>query len=114
MIYIAITFFTLGIILAIISIYLQYRNVEVFDFRTEIINNNYKGLNGFLNQFKNNEEEFLKYKDIWKQLLEGSDHILDKVSYDSMLLSFKPLKLESWYNSEEISFIKHLWKFKNG
>lgn len=109
MIYIAITFF----IFIIITIYFAYRNNKVYNFRVEIISNNYDGLKGFVNQF-DSDEEYLKYKNTYRQLRENSNYIINKVSYDSMWLSFKPLKLENWYTSEEISFIKYLWKFKNG
>ncbi len=34
-----------------------------------------------------------------------ADHILDKVSYEKMLFSLKPLKLKSWYNNVEIELI---------
>ena len=33
------------------------------------------------------------------------DKICDKYSYARMIFSFRPLKLEYWYDEEEIAFI---------
>lgn len=32
--------------------------------------------------------------------------IIDKYSYEQILFSFKPFKLEAWFTLEEIKFIK--------
>lgn len=39
------------------------------------------------------------------EALKAYDWFMDKYTYEQMLYSFKPLKIESWYTEEEIKRI---------
>ena len=78
-----------GTLVGFISLYMMYRSNKVLKFRIEIITLLY----GY---YKNN-----KYED-FKEL-----HINNHVaSYNKMLWSFKPLKLEYWMTEDMINKIK--------
>lgn len=87
----------LFLLLMIILLYMIYicfiRNIKVYNFRKYIAGLTYlKSLN-MLNDNRSMEE---------------IDHLWDiirKVSYNEMLYSFKPLKLEYWFTKEEIEKI---------
>ena len=64
-------------------IYLIIRNKKVDTFRYDIA-------------------RLLSYHDEWRE----ADLIFQKVGYVSMLLNFKPLKLESFYTTEECRTIR--------
>lgn len=66
----------------IICFYLLLRNGKVCDFRIKFI------------KFAN----LANYKEVIK--------LHDKYSYEEMLYSFKPLKLEAWFTEEEIKILK--------
>ena len=74
--------YAISIILVLTGIFLHYRNNNVFSFRYSVIELVFKD---------SDYEEKLK--------------IYDRVSYDKMVWSFKPLKLESFYTKEEIAIL---------
>lgn len=86
------------IICALSLVYLLYilkRNYEVHSFRSYIIDRLHEA----------------KIRAINKGIfyLDEYDDIYDKYSYNDMLYSFKPLKLEYWFTQEEIDLMN---KFK--
>lgn len=81
MIYIII-YYAISIILILTGIFFHYRNNNVFSFRNSVIELVFKD---------SDYEEKLK--------------IYDRVSYDKMVWSFKPLKLESFYTKEQIAIL---------
>ena len=74
-----------------ISIYILHRNDKVFEFRQKII-------------YLSSEESTRRIADR-DDLLAVYD-ILNQYSYDQMLYSFKPLKLESWFTEEEVKTLQ--------
>lgn len=66
----------------IVCFYLLLRNGKVYDFRTKIIES----------------ANLANYREVKK--------LHDKYSYEKMLFSFKPLKLEAWFTEEEIKILK--------
>ena len=98
------TSLVLCVLLFVIGVYLLYRNSKVYRFRVEIINSSYNVLKEFLASIKD-DEEFLSKREEYLKLEKMSEIILD-TSYEKMLLSIKPLKLEYWFNEEEINFIR--------
>lgn len=76
------------IVLSILNLYFIKRNNKVYDFRMRIIDLTHSGIM---------LDEELFYKRMY---------LSDKHSYNKMLYSFKPLKLEYWYTPEEIKLIK--------
>ncbi len=68
------------------------RNEEVGRFRQEIIDLLSATAQKRIKAGRSDWEELYSY--------------LNKYSYDAMLNSFKPLKLESWYTEEEIKIMK--------
>lgn len=76
-------------IIYIFNVYTYQRIQKVSDFRSEIIDITHTG------GFQLEEELFYKRMDL-----------ADKYSFNEMLYSFKPLKLEAWYTPEEIKLMK--------
>jgi hypothetical protein len=59
----------------------------------------------FLNSLQNDQElndRIEEYKELKKMCLQ----IVDKYSYEQILYSLKPFKLEAWFTPEEVEFIK--------
>jgi hypothetical protein len=71
------------IFIALLGIILAVRNYRVYCFRCEII-----GMRHYCSDPYKSRRIYLKY------------------SYEDMLYSFKPLKLESWFTEEEIKILK--------
>lgn len=68
----------------IFSMYVLIRNNKVHKFRTHLINLIYKdGANNF-----------------WEKI-----ELLDKYTYENMLYSFKPLKMEYWFTDDELKLL---------
>ena len=92
------------IITLIIVIYILYRNRKVYDFQIKISEHCFDVLFSFLESLKD-DSEFHKQHSQYEMLHKKAYEIMDKYSYVSMLFSFKPLKLESWFTKEEIDFM---------
>ena len=77
---------TVNSICIVFLLYLLYRNNKVYRFRNDILDHMY-------------------YSDIdWDKWLKARN-IYTKYSYDDMVFSFKPIKLESWFTEEEIKLL---------
>lgn len=89
--------------LLIFAIYLAWRNNQVFKFRLNILNKIHNHIQFELSTKQLPTEVFM---DILLTMESKRDDILYKHSYDSMLYSFKPLKLKYWFTPLEICFIE--------
>ena len=69
-------------------------------------------LGRILNTYKD-DYEFNKDKNNYYNIREKVQFLLDKHSYNKYLFSFKPLKLEKWFNEEELEFITYLKQYRN-
>lgn len=84
--------------------YFLYRNNKVFQFRTSL---NYQIHDGLSTYLKNlSTEEYEQHGEEITELLKKSRLILYTHSYNQMLYSFKKLKVENWFNTEELAFLK--------
>lgn len=70
-------------------IYLGIRNHKVLNFRLHLIRLQYEWSERYMTEIGLEQEEFAH---IWFNY--------GKVSYDKMLYSFKPLKIEVWYDKK--------------
>ena len=104
--------FWILIAILIVAIYLLWRNNKVYNFRIKIIDECHIVLNNFLDSLKDDEELHERYEE-YKYLKMKKDEILSKHSYESMLFSLKPLKLERWFTNEEIGFMNLKFVSKN-
>ena len=96
--------------LLVVSTYIMIRNYRVYKFQTVVAELAFLVMDDFLSSVKADElvKRYAEYTE--------TDRMIKRItsrSYDRMLYSFKPLKLEYWYSEEEIAFIKKgmkLWK----
>lgn len=80
------------ILIVAANLYIVIRNEKVFTFRNYILDRAYDEM------LHISHEDSDKYKSMHKEW----DKIYDRHSYNKMLFSFKPLKLEHWFTKEEI------------
>ena len=73
----------------IVTAYILYRNIRVFNFRTDILDL----------EFKRHIESVRKNPSIPRPSPSN------KHTYNQMLYSFKPLKLRYWFTEEEINYL---------
>ena len=92
------------VILIFCCIYMLYRNNKVRDFQIKINHDCFAVVVSFLQSLKC-DDDLHKQHCQYEMLKEKANEIIDKHSYISMLFSFKPLKLESWFTKEEIDFM---------
>lgn len=76
----------------IYSLYILYRNCKVYKFSIELID--------ILGDAA--RKRIGAGRDDWEDVLD----LIEKHSYETMLFSFKPLKLENWYTEDEIKQMK--------
>ena len=91
----------IALVLLVFSVYFLIRNNNVFDFR---INYGRKAYNYLYKTLRccTNEKDIDEYY----KLRDRVNNAIDRYSYDKMLFSFKPLKLEYWFTEEEIKYLK--------
>lgn len=80
------------VVLLVCLFYIQIRNSRVYSFFNEILHLASKTAR------KRIDEHRADWEDVYD--------LVDKHTYESMLFSFKPLKLEAWYTEEEIKILK--------
>lgn len=83
--------------------YFLYRNNKVFQFRVSLNYLIHDGLSMYLKNLST--EEYEQRSEKIDELLKKSRLILCAHSYDQMLYSFKKLKIENWFNTEEVAFL---------
>lgn len=99
----------MGIILVLLFIllgvlfYLLLRNDEVHHFRTNLNWMSYKvcrdHLDSCRDHYGDDEQTYYdKLVDMWNSIAD--------ISYDKMLLSFKPLNIETWLTKEQQDFLE--------
>lgn len=88
-------------ILLVLSVYFLIRNNNVLYFRVTYVRNAYNYLHKTLHCCINEEDLNEYYK-----LCDKVNNAIDRYSYEKMLFSFKPLKLEYWFTEEEIKYLK--------
>jgi hypothetical protein len=74
----------------IISMYVLIRNNKVFKFRVYIADLIYSRAYDMINDGASHRDVF------------GLWDMLDDISYEEMLYSFKPLKMECWFTDDEL------------
>ena len=90
--------------LAIAIYFFFVRNTQVYFFQTKISDGAYGNLIHWLDGLKDDDELIQRWGEYLKKK-KMVDKICDKYSYARMIFSFRPLKLEYWYDEEEIAFI---------
>ena len=96
--------------LLVASFYVMIRNHRVYKFQVIVGEMAFLVMDDFLSSVK--ADEFVKRRAEYEETDRMIKRITSK-SYERMVFSFKPLKLEYWYSEEEIAFIKKgmkLWK----
>lgn len=93
-----------GCVPAILAIFLLVRNDNVYMFRVYMLEERQKRLLERLYSYKD-DTEFHNDKDNYDRLNEYLMALCEKYSYDEMLLSIRPLRLEFWYSEDEISLL---------
>ena len=93
--------------------YLLIRNNNVCMFRITL--NHLAGdlVINYIDSFEN-DKEFTQHYSEYECLNKASEHLRNKYTYDQMLFSFKPLRLESWFTEDELSFLKEYKQFIPG
>ena len=99
--FISLVLFIFLSILLVFSVYFLIRNDNVLYFRLNYVRNAYNYLRKTLYCCTNEEDLDEYYK-----LRDRVNNAIDRYSYDKMLYSFKPLKLEYWFTEEEIKYLK--------
>lgn len=100
------------VILVLLSIafatYVEIRNMKVAAFRQSILDK--------ISKHHDKTFNTLRYKAIagedgtkeYAEHMEKMWELYDKISYERMVMSTKPLKLEEWYTQEEIELLNSI------
>ena len=81
------------------------RNVQVFHFQTTISDAAHQNAIDWLNSLEN-DDELNRRRDEYEAKTKMLNRICNKLSYEKMLFSFRPLTLEHWFDEKEIEFIE--------
>ena len=100
----------LCIIILIAGFYLLCRNNNVCSFRIAINHFMSDFLINYLNSMED-DDDFHKHQEEYERLIKCRDYIWEKYSYDQMLFSLKPLRIEDWFTKDELSFLKEYNQF---
>lgn len=98
----------LNVLLA--GFYVMIRNEIVGTFRITLNHLTFGLVINYIDSFEN-DEEFTQHYSEYECLDRASKHLQDKYTYEQMLFSFKPLRLESWFTEDELSFLKEYKQF---
>lgn len=90
--------------------YLMIRNERVGVFRITLNHLTSDLVINYINSFENGKG-FTQHFPEYKCLDKASEHLRNKYTYEQMLFSFKPLRLESWFTEDELSFLKEYKQF---
>ena len=99
------------LVLIVLCLYILRRNNKVFCFSISLNDLLFDELKRILNTYKN-DYEFSKDKNNYNYIKDKIYYLLDKHSYEKYLFSFKSLKLEKWFNKEELEFITYLKQYR--
>lgn len=104
---IALLFLILCIICLIVSLYVLFRNEKVCEFQLALIDASYNIVMEYLDTLdfdKIDDDTFNKGMERYRELYNIYDSICN-LSYDKMLFSLKPLKVNYWLTEEQINFL---------
>ena len=102
---IGIILFIIVIVLFSLALFIFLRNDKTLMFTLMYANASFKVVEDFLNSL-HDDQELEDRNQEYEELKKMCNQILYKHSYNKILFSFKPFKLESWFLPEEIEFIK--------
>jgi len=102
---IGIILFIFVIILLSLALFIALRNNKTLLFSLMYANASFGAIENFLKSI-HDDQELAERNQEYEELKKMHNQILYKHSYNEILFSFKPFKLESWFTPEEIEFIK--------
>lgn len=88
-----------------ICFYFAMRNNKVYEFRLKVIDKVFDKIDKKIWSYDGDEEfiahyhEYIEYRDKLRQIQQ-------RYTYDKMLYSLKPLKMEKWFSPEELELLK--------
>ena len=85
--------------------FLTFRNNKTHTFLLFYSNASFKVVEDFLTSLYD-DQELLDRSEEYNGLKRMCSQIINKYSYEQILFSLKPFKLESWFTPEEVEFIK--------
>lgn len=94
----------------LLGFYLMIRNNNVLVFRIMLNHLTSDLVINYIDSFEN-DKEFTQHYSEYECLDKASEHLQNKYTYGRMLFSFKPLRLESWFTEDELSFMKEYKQF---
>ena len=92
-------------IVAVLLYFCAYRNLKAGLLKTMLIDGCYDYIIKFIRSFDSDAEFSAHYAE-FKQVEAYMKALCDRVSHWDMMMSFKPIKLETWYTPEEIEKIQ--------
>lgn len=92
------------------SFYFMIRNGMVCIFRITLNHLTSDLVINYINSFENGKG-FVQHFSEYECLNKANERLQDKYTYSQMLFSFKPLRLESWFTEDELSFLKEYKQF---
>ena len=100
-----ILFIVLICVLLIWAFILTFRNNKTCAFTIFYSDAAFEVVGDFLNNLQN-DQELHDREEEYKELKKMCFQIVYKYSYEQILYSLKPFKLEAWFTPEEVEFIK--------
>ncbi len=97
--------FIFVIILLSLALFIALRNNKTLIFSLMYADASFKVIEDFLNSL-HDDQELAERNQEYEELKKMHNQILYKHSYNEILFSFRPFKLESWFTPEEVEFIK--------
>ena len=100
-----ILFIVLICVLLVWALIITFRNNKTCAFTIFYSDAAFEVVGDFLTSLQN-DQELHDREEEYKELKKMCHQIVEKYSYDQILYSLKPFKLESWFTPEEVEFIK--------
>ena len=105
-------FIIIGIIV-LFAIVMTIRNELTYAFLSSLNHFLHDELTRILCTYKDKEISFTELEEQkFNYFSEKVTNILDKLSYNKIVFSYKPIKLKYWLSKEDIDFIKELTQYK--
>ena len=92
-------------VLLVLALIIAIRNNKTYTFTCFYGDAAFKVVGDFLNSL-HNDQELHDREEEYKELKKMCYKIIKKYSYEQILYSLKPFKLEAWFTPEEVEFIK--------
>ena len=100
-----ILFIILFCVLLTWALILAFRNNKTYAFTRFYGDASFQVVGDFLNSL-HDDQELKDREEEYKELKKMCFQIVYKYSYEQILYSLKPFKLEAWFTPEEVEFIK--------